>query len=256
MKKDERREKRIAFLKTTIHDEFIKRHPELKNKSLEEINAYIKVESETREIARRQRLKAHLEVFSDAVIAIILTIIVLEIPIPNHGETYQQVLSSIAIFLISFFIVSDFWLDNHHLFDGVETITERILVADFVFLALLSLIPLFSKWMMVEVTGFSVINYGILYMLLLLVQNGLKFLIHQEENKEHQMTGQIYRVIVWRHTIALLLVNSLVMIFGYFHPMIAHYWYAATPILSFVLASRQNTKRRTDEQELLSKINW
>ena len=58
-------------------------------------------------------LREHLQAFNDGVIAIIITIIVLEIQPAINEVHYQGFLSDIAVFLITFFIVADFWYDLH-----------------------------------------------------------------------------------------------------------------------------------------------
>lgn len=60
-----------------------------------------------------ERLREHVETFNDAVIAIIITIIVLQIQPAFKTSQYLEFLGNIVIFIIAFFIIADFWYDLH-----------------------------------------------------------------------------------------------------------------------------------------------
>lgn len=83
----------------------------------------------------------------------------LEIPIPSSTVTGHQFISSILIFLVTFFTVADFWYDNHKIYDNVDVISSNIVVTQFCFMASLALLPLFARWMM-EGTTIAVISSG------------------------------------------------------------------------------------------------
>ena len=240
--RNEARKKTLEDFVEEKRQEFVRQHPEYQDKSREEINQAMQLLSEELEKERKHRLKEHLEFFSDAVIAIIMTIIVLEIPIPGDGESYQEVLTSIGIFMVSFFIVGDFWLDHHRMFDGVKAINERILLINFVFMAFLSLIPLFTKWMMVEPSGFAVVNYGTVFLLASLSLKSLQYLIIQEEKEQFSTSLEMFQRIIGSHVIILLITNGIIMVFGYFHPEFGRWWYAILPIFSLFSSARKTRK--------------
>lgn len=80
------------------------------------------------------RLKEHLETFNDGVIAIIITIMVLEVPLPTAADTsYGTFLRSIFVFLISFFIVANFWYQHHRTFGMIKKASRSILLTNFLF---------------------------------------------------------------------------------------------------------------------------
>lgn len=91
--------------------------------------------------------KTRIELFSDAVIAIVITIAALEIPTP-HNSDYHQFLGSLLTFAISFFIVAGYWSDHRALFEKIEKINERLVFRNNCFLFSLVLIPVFTKWSM------------------------------------------------------------------------------------------------------------
>jgi uncharacterized membrane protein len=90
-----------------------------------------------------------LEAFSDGVIAIILTIMVLELKAPDRADL-PALLHEWPIFMsyvISFFYVAVYWLNHHHLFHRVKRVDLPILWANIALLFFMSLIPFFTEWM-------------------------------------------------------------------------------------------------------------
>jgi len=92
---------------------------------------------------------SRIEAFSDGVIAIIITIMVLELKVP-HGETLAALEPMFPVFLsyvLSFVYVGIYWNNHHHLLNTCETITGPILWANLHLLFWLSLFPVTTAWM-------------------------------------------------------------------------------------------------------------
>ena len=93
--------------------------------------------------------KGRLEAFSDAVIAIIITIMVLELKVP-HSDSLQSLLPIIPIFLsyvLSFVYVGIYWNNHHHMLQACRKVSGSVLWANLHFLFWLSLFPFVSGWM-------------------------------------------------------------------------------------------------------------
>jgi uncharacterized membrane protein len=93
--------------------------------------------------------KSRLEAFSDAVIAIIMTIMVLELKVP-HGETLQALrplLPGFLSYVLSFLYVGIYWNNHHHMLHTVRTVTGSMLWANLHLLFWLSLFPIVTGWM-------------------------------------------------------------------------------------------------------------
>jgi uncharacterized membrane protein len=93
--------------------------------------------------------KSRLEAFSDAVIAIIITIMVLEIKVP-HGDTFAVLRPLLPVFLsyaMSFVFLGIYWNNHHHLLQAVRQVTGGVLWANLHLLFWLSLIPFVTGWM-------------------------------------------------------------------------------------------------------------
>ncbi|HEV7356883.1 MAG TPA: TMEM175 family protein [Steroidobacteraceae bacterium] len=90
-----------------------------------------------------------LEAFSDGVIAIIITIMVLELKAP-HGAGFEALLTTIPVFLsyvLSFVYVGIYWNNHHHMLHAAERVSGAGLWANLHLLFWLSLIPFVTAWM-------------------------------------------------------------------------------------------------------------
>ena len=92
--------------------------------------------------------KGRLEAFTDAVIAIILTILVLELQPPHSGSlaSLWQLRGVFAIYLVSFLTLIVYWNNHHHLFQLVERIDWRVMWANSFFMLVVSMFPFSTSW--------------------------------------------------------------------------------------------------------------
>jgi uncharacterized membrane protein len=93
--------------------------------------------------------KARLEAFSDGVIAVIITIMVLEMKVP-HGTDFAALAPAWPVFLcyvLSFIYVGIYWNNHHHMFHAVHHVTGGTLWANLHLLFWLSLVPFVTGWM-------------------------------------------------------------------------------------------------------------
>lgn len=93
--------------------------------------------------------KARLEAFSDGVIAILITIMVLELKIP-HGadlESLRPILPVFLTYVLSFVYLAIYWNNHHHMLHATDHINGKILWANMHLLFWLSLIPFATGWM-------------------------------------------------------------------------------------------------------------
>src|ERR1700733_14707500 len=92
--------------------------------------------------------KGRLEAFSDGVLAIIITIMVLELKVP-HGEDLAALVPLAPVFLgyaLSFLYVAIYWNNHHHLCHTVKHVTGGIMWANLHLLFWLSLLPFITGW--------------------------------------------------------------------------------------------------------------
>src|SRR3954462_8354873 len=90
-----------------------------------------------------------LEAFSDGVIAILITIMVLELKIP-HGVDLEALKPLVPVFLayiLSFVYLGIYWNNHHHMLQATRTVNGKVLWANLLLLFWLSLIPFATGWM-------------------------------------------------------------------------------------------------------------
>jgi uncharacterized membrane protein len=120
--------------------------------------------------------KTRLEAFSDGVLAIIITIMVLEIKVP-HGEQFSDLKELIPVFLsyaLSFIYIGIYWNNHHHMISTVHLVTGGILWANLHLLFWLSLIPFATGWVgenhfaaaPLALYGFVLLMAGLAYVIL------------------------------------------------------------------------------------------
>ena len=93
--------------------------------------------------------KSRMEAFSDGVIAVIITILVLELKVP-HGESVDALTPVIPVFLsyvLSFIYVGIYWNNHHHMLHATRRVTGPVLWANLHLLFWLSLVPFTTAWM-------------------------------------------------------------------------------------------------------------
>jgi len=112
--------------------------------------------------------KGRLEAFSDGVLAIIITIMVLELKVP-HGEDLAALRPMIPVFLsyiLSFTFVGIYWNNHHHTLQAIHQVNGRILWANLHLLFWLSLVPFATGWMGENhFTQWPIVLYGVVLLM-------------------------------------------------------------------------------------------
>ncbi len=168
-----------------------------------------------------------LEAFSDGVLAIIITIMVLEMKAPE-GYTFQdlkEVLPHFISYASSFLFLGIYWVNHHHLFQTVTKVNAGILWANLNLLFWLSLLPFATSWISTES---STKDPTILYALILFL-SGLSFkflsylIVKNEGRKSHlyRAFNQGKRRFSDIKVLTTSILNFSSVIIAFFHPLIA-----------------------------------
>ena len=108
--------------------------------------------------------KGRLEAFSDGVIAILITIMVLELKVPHEADL-AGLLPLVPVFLsyvLSFIFIGIYWTNHHHLLQAIEHVDGRVLWANLHLLFWLSLIPFVTGWIGEnQFAAWPVASYGV-----------------------------------------------------------------------------------------------
>jgi len=163
-----------------------------------------------------------LEAFSDGVLAVVITIMVLELKVP-HAEGFSGLLSVVPIlfiYLLSFTFTAIYWVNHHHLIRRVEQCDHRVLYANFTYLFAASLLPFFTAYVIdkhsnsfsVSLYAASMIFTGFCFFLLRLA---IERLLRQSGDLSREDTATQRKHLL---SLALYLVS---IPLAHFHPYIA-----------------------------------
>lgn len=176
----------------------------------------------------------HLDVFNDAVIAIILTIMAIEVPVPGeHGETYLTFIHAVILFLITFFITAGFWYEHHNSLSLIKAPRKRVIVLNFVFLALLTLLPVLTKWMILEPHSLAITHYGAVFFLITIMQTVFQLIADSEYYEDDFDKVKIARRQTRIKSAALLTMTAVLIGVSVIFPTVAGVLYILIPILIF-----------------------
>ncbi|MBI3241263.1 MAG: DUF1211 domain-containing protein [Chloroflexi bacterium] len=119
--------------------------------------------------------KGRLEAFSDGVIAIIITIMILELKIPHEGDIAALVplIPKFLSYVFSFVFIGIYWNNHHHLLQAAKQVNGAVLWANLHLLFWLSMVPFVTGWM--GENNFATIPVAVYGVVLLL--SGLAFFI-------------------------------------------------------------------------------
>jgi uncharacterized membrane protein len=137
--------------------------------------------------------KTRLEAFSDAVIAIILTIMVLELKIP-HGtdfEALKPLLPKFLSYVLSFVYLGIYWNNHHHMLQATRKVNGKVLWANLHLLFWLSLVPFVTGWMGENhFAPLPTAIYGVVLLLAAVSYTILQSLIVHHEKGENDLLGE------------------------------------------------------------------
>jgi uncharacterized membrane protein len=165
--------------------------------------------------------KNRMEAFSDGVLAIIITIMVLEIKVP-HGSDFSDLkplLPVIISYVMSFVYLAIYWNNHHHMMHTVEKVTGGILWANLHLLFWLSLIPFVTGWM--GENNFAptpVTLYGINLLIAAIAYYILSTIIIKTHGKDSLLARAVGKDLKGKLSVVLYL---LAIIFSFFNQWIA-----------------------------------
>ena len=150
--------------------------------------------------------KGRLEAFSDGVIAIIITIMVLEMKVP-HGDRVEDLVPLVPIFLsyvLSFVYVGIYWNNHHHMLHACAGVTGAMLWANLHLLFWLSLFPFATGWMGENhFTAVPTALYGVVLLMAAIAYSVLQQTIIRAQGHESILRKAIGRD--WKGKLSLLL---------------------------------------------------
>lgn len=170
---------------------------------------------------------SRLEAFSDGVIAVIITIMVLDFKLPQqHGSAAfaEAFLPTLAVYLLSFTFTGIYWINHHHLVHRLKHVDAPILYANLFLLFCLSLLPFATSYALSErFSSFSVAVYACELFL-----SGSGFILlsaaitrHFNRSGAANPGKTAIQKAEWRKTLLSLTLYALAVPLAYWHPLVA-----------------------------------
>ena len=178
--------------------------------------------------------KGRLEAFSDGVIAIIITIMVLEMRAPAGGDltALRPMLPSFVFYVLSFVYVGIYWNNHHHMLHAVQRVNGAVLWANLHLLFWLSLVPFVTAWMgRNHDASWPVAAYGIV----LLMAGTAYYILTHALIRHHGKESALARAVgADRKGIASVVLYALAIGVAFWSPLAAGVIYAAVALMWIV----------------------
>jgi uncharacterized membrane protein len=178
--------------------------------------------------------KGRLEAFTDGVLAIIITIMVLELKVPHETDLagVQASLPLLLAYLLSFINVGIFWVNHHHMLHATDRIDGRVLWANLALLFWLSLVPFVIRWM--DEAGFTAwptAAYGFVLMMAAISYTGLQWTIVARNGRSSHLAAAVGNDLKGKASLAMYAVS---IPLAFVRPWIAIGLYVAVALLWLV----------------------
>jgi uncharacterized membrane protein len=186
-----------------------------------------------------------LNTFADAVLAIVATIMVLELKLPEKGaHTFHDILpltESIAIFAVSFILVLGFYFGNAKIFNNIEKISSRGVAYFFMWMLVISLLPFFVRWLFEDNNNrWAILGYGIVVLLTNFINqvlvNDVVVTNYSEKNetkKEDIILAKVYQFVLGFQAKLSFWISVIALIIAFFFPTWGLWLFIIIPIFNF-----------------------
>ena len=178
--------------------------------------------------------KGRLEAFSDGVIAIIITVMVLELRVPAgaNWSSLLPLIPTLSSYTLSFIFLGIYWNNHHHLFQAVGIVDGRVLWANLHLLFWLSLTPLVTAWMgSTHFAAVPVAVYGVLLFLAAFAYYILAHVLIAKHGKDSVIAKALGRMVKGKVSVVL---YATAILAAFVHPRIACGLYVVVAIMWLV----------------------
>jgi uncharacterized membrane protein len=196
--------------------------------------------------------KGRLEAFSDGVIAVIITIMVLELKVPHGADlaTLRPLAPNFLTYVLSFVFLGIYWNNHHHMLHATDRINGAIMWANLHLLFWLSLVPFATGWMgenhnaalPTAVYGFVLMMAGIAYTI-------MEIAIIRDQGPHSQLAAAVGRE--FKGKLSATLYASAIPL-AFVHELIADAIYVSVALMWLVPDRRIEGKVRTEKLEVRS----
>lgn len=186
--------------------------------------------------------KGRLEAFSDGVIAIIITIMVLELKVPHGAEisALKPLIPVLLCYIMSFIYIGIYWSNHHHLLQAVKHVNGAVLWANLHLLFWLSLVPFVTSWMGENnFSSFPVAIYGSVLTLAAVAYFILVRVLLASHGSDSLLASAIGNDIKGKMSIV---IYAVAIVLSFIQPVVASLLYALVALIWLVPDRRIETK--------------
>ncbi len=197
--------------------------------------------------------KTRLEAFSDGVFAIIITIMVLELKIPEgtSAKVILPLLPVLGCYAMSFAYVGIYWVNHHHLLHTVRAVNAQIMWANLFLLFWLSLIPFATGWMGINnFQKITVATYGGLLIICGVAFTLLSAAIVKSHKQETELSKAIYKN-KFKSNVSTLLYVIAIPVSLFLHPLISALLYVVVAIIWIIPSKAIEDALQKEEHQRL-----
>jgi len=172
-----------------------------------------------------------LNAFTDGIMAVAITIIVLELPIPKQPGLRALIpeLPLLGLYALAFTKVGIYWTNHHHMLQAVKRIDGRVLLMNLLLLFWLSLIPFVIRWVgQAGITSDTVVAFGAIMLLSALSYAFLKRALIRCEGEDSRIAQATGRDMKGRLSLA---AYAIALVIAYFAPLVAILIYIAVSLM-------------------------
>ena len=185
---------------------------------------------------------ARVEAFSDGVIAILITIMVLELKVP-HGTDWaalRHTAFTLLLYVLSFVYLGIYWSNHHHMFHATRHVSGSVLWANLHLMFWLSLVPFMTTWMgESHFTSLPTALYGVVLLAAAIAYTILQSRIISIEGRESPLAKAVGADRKGKLSIAL---YGTAILLAFVHPLIADAIYATVAMIWLVPDRRIETQ--------------
>lgn len=186
--------------------------------------------------------KARVEAFTDAIVAIVMTIMVLEIKIPR-GSGWLAVWSEKAYFLaylISFFRIATTWYNHHYLFTTARWISKRVFWLNMIWLFFMSLFPVATGWISEQIhSRVAAYFYFLIFTVWAITYYVMVGILAKDNPKQAKLILQMLKPSRWIYELVSVVLGIILI---YWQPISALVILAAN-IIYWIIASLQDSDK-------------
>ena len=185
-----------------------------------------------------------LEAFSDGVIAILITIMVLELKVPQGDDwpALRHTSFTLLLYVLSFIYLGIYWSNHHHMFHATQHVSGSVLWANLHLMFWLSLIPFMTTWMGERhFASLPTALYGVVLLAAAIAYTILQMRIIALEGTESPLAKAVGSDVKGKISIALYLTA---IILAFVHPLLANAIYATVAMIWLVPDTRIESQLR------------